>query len=74
MDTDGFKVYIKAEDIYIDIVHKMLKQDLIPQIMNQIDHYLQEKNKKAIGLMKDVLGVTKDRACGIEIKNILIEI
>ena len=31
----------------------MLKKDLIHQIMNLMDHYLQEKNKKMIRLMKD---------------------
>ena len=30
----------------------MLKLDLILENMNQIDHYLKEKNKKVIGLMK----------------------
>ena len=34
----------------------MLKQDLILQIMKQIGHYYKEKNKNAIGLMKDELG------------------
>ena len=53
MDKDSFIVYIKLDDI-IKILHKMLKQDLILQTMNQIDHYLKEK--KVIGLMKDELG------------------
>ena len=53
MDKDSFIVYIKLDDI-IKILHKMLKQDLILQTMNQIDHYLKEK--KVIGLMKDKLG------------------
>ena len=35
---------------------KMLKLDLILQIMNQRDHHLKEKIKKVIGLMKDKLG------------------
>ena len=34
----------------------MLKLDLILQIMNQIDRYQKEKNKKVIGLIKDELG------------------
>ena len=34
---------------------KMLKQDLILQIINKINRCL-KKNKKAIGLMKDELG------------------
>ena len=54
MDTDSFLVYIKTEDIYIDIA-KMKKQDLILQIMNETDNYL-KKNKKLIGLLKDELG------------------
>ena len=53
MDKDSFIVYIKLDDI-IKILHKMLKQDLILQTMNQIDHYLKER--KVIGLMKDELG------------------
>ena len=34
----------------------MLKKGLTLQIMVLIDHYLNEKNKKVIGLMKDELG------------------
>ena len=34
----------------------MLKLDLILQIMNYIYHYLKEKIKKVIGLIKDELG------------------
>ena len=34
----------------------MLKQDLVLQIMNWTDHYLKEKIKKVIELMKDELG------------------
>ena len=34
----------------------MLKKDLIHEIMKSIDHYLQERIKKVIGLMKDELG------------------
>ena len=50
LDTDGFIVYIKAEDIY-KMLQKMLKLDLVLQIMNQnaiplIDHYQKEKIKK----------------------------
>ena len=33
----------------------MLKKDLIYQIMQLIDHFLQEKDKKVTGLMKDEL-------------------
>ena len=28
MDTDGFIVHVKTEDIYTNILQKMLKQDL----------------------------------------------
>ena len=55
MNTYCFIVYILLEDIYLDIA-KMLKKDLIIQIMNHTDHYLKEKKKKTIGLMKDELG------------------
>ena len=34
----------------------MLRLDLILQIMNWIDHFLKEKNKKVIRLMKGKLG------------------
>ena len=34
----------------------MLKQDLILQIINQVDHCLDENNKKIIELIKDKLG------------------
>ena len=39
------------------IMQMLLKKDLIHQIMNAVDHYLQEKIKKVIGLKKDELGV-----------------
>ena len=41
--------------IFIKTLKKMLKQDLILQTMNNIDHYLKEKTK-VIGLVKDELG------------------
>ena len=47
-------VYIKTEDIYIDIA-KFLRQGLILQVVNQTEHYLKEK-RKVIRLMKDKLG------------------
>ena len=34
METDSFIVYIKAVDIYSQTLQKMLKLDLILQIMN----------------------------------------
>ena len=46
----------KYGDISIKILLMMLKKDLIHQIMKSIDHYLQEKIKKVVGLTKDGLG------------------
>ena len=40
----------------MQILQKILKQDLILQIMNQKDLYWKGKSKKKIGLMKDELG------------------
>ena len=34
MDTDSFIVYIKTNDIFIKMLHKIMKLDLILQIMN----------------------------------------
>ena len=34
----------------------MLKLDFILQILNSMDHYLKEKNKQVIGLIKHKLG------------------
>ena len=45
MDTDSFIMHIKIEDFYKDIANDVEK-DLIHQIMNVIDHYLQERIKK----------------------------
>ena len=45
MDTDSFITHIKTEDFYKDIADDVEK-DLIHQIMNVIDHYLQDKIKK----------------------------
>ena len=44
MDTD-FITYIKTDDI-IKTMQKILKVDVILQVMNQIDHSLKEKIKK----------------------------
>ena len=44
MDTD-FITYIKTDDI-IKTMQKMLKLDVILQVMNQIDHSRKEKIKK----------------------------
>ena len=46
----------KNIETFTQIFQKMLKQGLILQIMNFIDHCLKEKNKKVIGLRKDQLG------------------
>ena len=43
----------KKQMIFIKILQKILKLDLILKIMNQINHFLKEK--KVIGLMKDDL-------------------
>ena len=37
-------------------MQKILLQDLKLKNMNKTDHYLRNKNKKVIGLMKDELG------------------
>ena len=42
--------------IFIKKLQKMLKLDLILQIMNYIYYYLKEKMKKVIELIKDELG------------------
>ena len=42
--------------IFIKKLQKMLKLDLILQIVNYIYHYLKKKMKKVIGLIKDELG------------------
>ena len=52
MDTDSFIMYIATEDVYEDIADDA-KKDLVHQIMSAIDHYLRQKIKKVIGLMKD---------------------
>ena len=41
--------------IFIQTLQKMLKLDLILQIINQIDNRPKEKIRKIIGLMKDEL-------------------
>ena len=45
MDTDSFIVYTKT-DIFIKILQKMLKLDLMLQIINQTEHCLKEKIKE----------------------------
>ena len=47
----------------------MLKQDLILQTMNQIDHYLKEKNKKVIGVIKyELAGKIMNKFVGLRTK------
>ena len=43
-DTDNLIVYIKIDD-FINTLQGILKQDLLLQIMNKIDHCLKEKIK-----------------------------
>ena len=54
MDTDSFIVH-KKKMMFTKILQKMLKLDLILQIMNLIHCYEKEKRKTMIGLMKDAL-------------------
>ena len=51
-------LYKYKQMTFLRILQKMLKIDLILQIMNQINHWkrIKGKNKKVIGLMKDELG------------------
>ena len=43
--------------IFTKVLQKMLKQDLTLQISKQTDRYLKKKSKKAIGLVRNGLGV-----------------
>ena len=47
MDTDSFIMHIETEDFYKDIGDDVEK-DMKHQIMNVIDHYLQERIKKLL--------------------------
>ena len=49
MDTDRFMVYIKTEDIYVDITWDTSNYEQEIQLPK-------ENNKKVIGLMEDELG------------------
>ena len=55
MDTDIFILYIK-QMIFIKTLQKMLKLDLIIQVIIQIDRCLKKTIKKVIELTKDELG------------------
>ena len=48
-------LFILKLKLFIKILEMILKKDLIHQIMKSTDHYLQEKIKKVIELMKDEL-------------------
>ena len=48
MDTDSFIVYKKKKKTSPSTLPRILKQDLILQIMNWKDHYLEEKIKKVL--------------------------
>ena len=48
--------FISKLRMFMKILQMMLKKDLINQIVKSIDHYLQGRNDKVIGLMKGVLG------------------
>ena len=54
MDTDSFIVYIKTDDVYIDIAEDVETRFDISNY--ELDHCLKEKIKKVIGLMKDEFG------------------
>lgn len=55
MDTDSFIVCIKQK-IFIQTFQKILRRNLILQIINFEDHCLKERKKKVIALIKDELG------------------
>ena len=47
MNTDSLIVYIKKKKIFIKTLPKILKIDLILQILNQIGQYIKENNEKS---------------------------
>ena len=53
MNTDSYIVYLKTEDIYVDIA-KYVKTRF--DTSDQKDHYLKEKNRKVIRLTKIEFG------------------
>ena len=55
MDTDSCIIHIKTEDVYENIANDVEKH-LIHQITKSVEHSLQVKTKKVIGLMNDELG------------------
>ena len=55
MDADSFIVYIKTDDIYKDIAEDV--ETRLDTSNYKLDKpFSKEKNKKVIGLMKDLLG------------------
>ena len=48
-------LFMQKQMMFTKTLLKKLKQDLTLQILNQKDHYLKEKIKKVIGLMKNDL-------------------
>ena len=68
MSTDSFVVYIKTEDIYLDIAKDAENRFVTSNYKSDIP-LAKVKNKKVIGLMKDDLGrkrMTKLAALGSE--------
>ena len=70
MDTGIFIVYIKTDDIYIDIAEDV--ESRFDTSYYELDRALPKgKNKKVIGLMKDELGgKTMTKNCWINSKNL----
>ena len=54
MITDSFIMY-KKQKIFTRTLQKVLKLDLILQIMDYKNHYLDKKNKNVVGLIKEEL-------------------
>ena len=70
MDTDSFTVYIKMifiTDVFIKTLQKMLKLDLILQIMNYIDHSLKEQKGNWIN-KRSITWKNHDKTCWIKSK------
>ena len=70
MDTDGFFIYIKTDDISNDIVEDV--ETRFDTSNYELDRSLPKgKYKKVIGLIKDELGRKKhDKICWIKSKNL----
>ena len=66
MDTDGFIVYVKTDNIYKDIAEDVEKRFDTSNF--EIDGLLpKEKSKKVIGLMKDGLGDCMFLSCHVRV-------